>query len=61
VPRADVRQRQVEKEAIQIGIIKRVAALDQRHMRIEALGLAALVSKMIDTGAKPSPGPPPGS
>ncbi|KAH1544834.1 hypothetical protein KXX17_001823, partial [Aspergillus fumigatus] len=42
VPRADVRQRQVEKEAIQIGIIKRVAALDQRHMRIEALGLAAL-------------------
>src|SRR3546814_15417492 len=41
VPRADARQRQVEKEAIQIGIIERVAAQDQRHMRIEAPGLAA--------------------
>lgn len=44
VPRADARQRQVEKEAIQIGIIERVAAQDQRHMRIEAPGLAALAN-----------------
>src|SRR3546814_10525116 len=44
VPRADPRQRQVEKEAIQIGIIERVTAQDQRHMRIETLGLAALAN-----------------
>src|SRR3546814_21149436 len=36
VPRADARQRQGEKEAIQIGIIERVDAQDQRQMRIEA-------------------------
>src|SRR3546814_13952313 len=44
VPRADARQRQVEKEAIQIGIIERIVPQDQRHMRIEALGLAALAN-----------------
>src|SRR3546814_13250663 len=42
VPRADPRQRQVEKEAIQIGSIERVTAQEQRHMRIESLGLAAI-------------------
>src|SRR3546814_7892943 len=46
--RADPRQRQIEKEAIQIGIIERIAALDQRHMRIEALGLAALANSNKD-------------
>src|SRR3546814_9464196 len=62
VPRADPRQRQVEKEAIQIGIIERVTAQDQRHMRIETLGLAALANSN-DRHRRETlpPDPPPGS
>src|SRR3546814_5987103 len=62
VPRADPRQRQVEKEAIQIGIIERVTAQDQRHMRIETLGLAALANSN-DRHRRETlpPAPPPGS
>jgi hypothetical protein len=61
VPRADARQRQVEKEAIQIGIVERVVALDQRHMRIEAPGLATLANSNDRHRREALPGPPPGS
>ena len=62
VPRSNTRQRQVEKEAIQIGIIERIVPQDQRHMRIEALGLAALANSN-DRHRRETlpPDPPPGS
>ncbi|BBB10649.1 transcriptional regulator [Sphingopyxis sp. EG6] len=62
MPRTDPRQRQVEKEAIQIGMIERIATQDQRHMRIEAPGLAPLANSN-DRHRRETlpPDPPPGN
>jgi len=60
--RTDACQRQIEKEAIQIGIIERIAAQNQRDMRVEAVGLAPLThsNDRHPREALP-PDPPPGS
>ena len=61
VPRADARQRQIEKEAIQITIVQRGAAQDQRHVGVEAFSLAALANSDYRHQRKTLPRPPPGS
>src|SRR3546814_17857256 len=56
--RADPRQRQIAKEAIQIGIIASIAASDQRHISITTSCLAALATSNNRNPPANTPPPP---